>query len=173
MSRIPSLMALIGLCGCPGRDDEDTTCPTLDTTVELGTGVDTFVPLSDGDPLPFERGPQGGYHVYGSLRATGVDVGDPNYPFELTNPHIWFNLEQDDAEMALLVDQPRALTALDDLGHYGVRGELVIFSGADPTLAVSAGPMLIAWEVSPSMRTMIRSPATRVVPASRFESASP
>lgn len=133
MSRIPSLMALIALCGCPGRDDEDTSCPTLETTVELGTGVDTFIPLSDGDPLPFERGPQGGYHVYGSLRATGVDVGDPNYPFELTNPHIWFSVEQEGAEIALLVDQPRALTPLDDAGHFGVLGELVIFSVPDPT----------------------------------------
>lgn len=133
MSHTPSLMALIVLCGCPGRDAEDTDCPSLDTTVELGTGTESFVPLSDGDTLRFERGPQGGYHVYGSLRATGVDVGDPNYPFELTNPHIWFNLEQDDAEIALLVDQPRALTALDDVGHYGVLGELVIFNVADPT----------------------------------------
>jgi hypothetical protein len=133
MSRSPSLMALILLCGCPGRDAEDTDCPTFNTTVELGTGTDSFIPLNDGDPLRFERGPQGGHHAYGSLRATGVDVGDPNYPFELTNPHIWFNVEQDGVEIALLVDQPRALTALDDAGHVGVLGELVIFNVADPT----------------------------------------
>ena len=133
MSRTPSMMALIVLGGCPGRDAEDTDCPALDTTVELGTGADSFVPLHDGDLLPFERGPQGGYHVYGSLRATGVDVGDPNYPFELTNPHIWFNVEQDGVEIALLVDQPRALEPLDEEGHVGVLGELVIFNVADPT----------------------------------------
>jgi hypothetical protein len=133
MSYLPVLMALMVLCGCPGRDDQDTDCPALDTTVELGTGIDTFIPLNDGDSLRYERGPQGGYHVYGSLRATGVDVGDPNYPFELTNPHIWFNVEQDGVEIALLVDQPRALLPLDDAGHYGVLGELVIFSAADPT----------------------------------------
>ncbi|MEY3214682.1 MAG: hypothetical protein RIT28_5163 [Pseudomonadota bacterium] len=132
MSHTPVLMALILLCGCPGRDSEDTDCPTLDTTVELGTGTDRFIPLNDGDPLTFERGPQGGYHVYGSLQATGVDMGDPNYPFELTNPHIWFNVEQDGVEIALLVDQPRALTPLDDAGHVGVLGELVIFNVADP-----------------------------------------
>lgn len=133
MSHLSLLMSLTLLWGCPGRDAEDTDCPTLDTTVELGTGTDAFIPLADGDALRFERGPQGGYHVYGSLRATGVDVGDPNYPFELTNPHIWFNVERDGAEIALLVDQPRALQPLDDEGHVGVLGELVIFNTTDPT----------------------------------------
>ena len=133
MSHISSLMALMVLCGCPGRDAEDTDCPTLETTVALGTGASSFIPLSDGDSIRFERGPQGGYHVYGSLQATGVDVGDPKSPFDLTNPHIWFSVEQEGAEIALLVDQPRALTPLDDAGHFGVLGELVIFSVPDPT----------------------------------------
>jgi hypothetical protein len=42
-----------------------------------------------------------------------------------------------------------------------------------PTEAVSDAPMVIACEVSPSMRMTMRSPETRVVPASRFERASP
>jgi hypothetical protein len=133
MSHRAPILASLLMVGCPGRDSVDTACPEREATVELGTGTESFIPLADGDPLRFERGPQGGYHVYGSLRATGVDPGDPLYPFDLSNPHIGFNLRRDGVEIALLVDQPRALQALDDEGHVGVLGELVIFSVADPT----------------------------------------
>lgn len=132
MSHLAPMLALLALMGCPGRDNIDTACPALESSVELGTGTESFIPLDDGDPLRFERGPQGGYHAYGSLRATGVDAGDPNYPFDLSNPHIWFKLERDGEELALLLDQPRLLQPLDDEGHVGVLGELVIFSVADP-----------------------------------------
>jgi hypothetical protein len=41
--------------------------------VEIGTGSDHFVALADGDTVPIIHGIQGGYHVWGAVRARGVD----------------------------------------------------------------------------------------------------
>jgi len=43
--------------------------------VELLTGDATAEELADGQTLPVERGSQGGVHIYGSLRAGGVERG--------------------------------------------------------------------------------------------------
>lgn len=41
--------------------------------ITLGTGVDSFVPVADGDAVPIIMGLQGGYHIWGSVRARYVD----------------------------------------------------------------------------------------------------
>jgi hypothetical protein len=41
--------------------------------VVLGTGVFAFLPMLDCGRLPIIRGAQGGYHVWGSIRARYVD----------------------------------------------------------------------------------------------------
>lgn len=41
-------------------------------TVQLGTGTTTFIPLDDGDTVPYARGPQGGTHIDGALRIAGM-----------------------------------------------------------------------------------------------------
>ena len=41
--------------------------------IAIGTGPDSFVPLADGDAIPIVHGTQGGYHVWGSIRAREVD----------------------------------------------------------------------------------------------------
>lgn len=51
--------------------------------VEVGTGTDAFVPLQDADAIPIIAGPQGGYHLWTSVRVFApmdprdilVDVG--------------------------------------------------------------------------------------------------
>ncbi len=40
--------------------------------VEVGSGEDDFAQLEEGDPLELVYGSQGGYHVWGGVRATGV-----------------------------------------------------------------------------------------------------
>jgi hypothetical protein len=47
-------------------------------TLELGTGERTFEPL--GPVINCYMGPQGLFHVYLSLRATGVDPGSADVP---------------------------------------------------------------------------------------------
>jgi hypothetical protein len=41
--------------------------------IELGTGQDRFVPLEDGDAVDIVKGPQGGYHIWGSVRTFRMD----------------------------------------------------------------------------------------------------
>ncbi len=38
--------------------------------LELGTGASEFTPLRDGDAVDIVRGPQGGFHIWGALRAS-------------------------------------------------------------------------------------------------------
>ncbi len=42
-------------------------------TADVGGGVDQFITLHDGDSVPIIHGLQGGYHVWGSVRAANVD----------------------------------------------------------------------------------------------------
>ncbi len=44
--------------------------------LELGTGFRTYEPVRDGDTIDLFRGPQGGYMVYLSLRARGLEPSD-------------------------------------------------------------------------------------------------
>lgn len=77
---IRTLLALLALLavGCDA--------PNLDTDplVILGTGETEFVALTDGvDDLPLARGIQGGQHVWGALRVTGLDWTNLTATWEL------------------------------------------------------------------------------------------
>ena len=65
-------MGLLGLAlaGCGGGDPA-----AGDLVVELGTGEVGFEPLADEQPVPLVAGPQGGHHVWLSLRAEGLAKG--------------------------------------------------------------------------------------------------
>jgi hypothetical protein len=41
-------------------------------SADVGTGADQFIALHDGDAVPIVMGLQGGYHVWGSVRAANV-----------------------------------------------------------------------------------------------------
>lgn len=58
----------------------------LDPDLQLGTGVDGYVPLADGDDIIIVYGPQGGYHLDGSLRVQGIDPGDADDLSDPRNP---------------------------------------------------------------------------------------
>lgn len=72
----------LSLLACAGTSDT-TPPPPLPPGVSLGTGIETYVPIEDGDPITITFGPQGGYHLDGSLRAQGIVVGDAD---DLTHP---------------------------------------------------------------------------------------
>ena len=68
MRRLAALLGtMVLLAGCGGEH------PSGPPGVEIGHGADRFHALADGDTVPINRGTQGGYHVYGALRARGVD----------------------------------------------------------------------------------------------------
>ena len=80
-------LLLLGSVGCsklPGSPDADVDAGNravplgFDDRLELGTGTTEFAPLSTGDQVQIERGPQGGHHVRVGLRlGGGVAVGSP------------------------------------------------------------------------------------------------
>lgn len=66
-----ALACSVALAGCAGA------VPVVDTdaSLELGTGTARFMPVEDGDELPMIKGAQGGWHVWVSVRATGLSTG--------------------------------------------------------------------------------------------------
>jgi len=67
----------------PNDDTDDTDVEPVPTEARLGTGTEEFVPVEDGDEITIVFGPQGGYHLDGSMRASGIVAGDPD---DLTDP---------------------------------------------------------------------------------------
>ena len=73
---------------------------TLDPAIEIGTGELDFEPLDDGDELMLIRGPQGGYHFLGSLRAKGIEPGDAADLANPGNPTVSFQASIDGVDLA-------------------------------------------------------------------------
>jgi len=82
-SAVRFLLAL--LAACDGSEDATTPEP-LPPAVALGTGVEAYVPVEDGDMITMVFGPQGGYHLDGSMRAQGIVSGDPDDLDDPDNP---------------------------------------------------------------------------------------
>ena len=76
--RALALASLLAI-GCGG--------PVFDgpPAVELGTGLTTFAPLTDGDRVTIIMGPQGGYHVWGAARTANLAMPPPG-PLHLRRP---------------------------------------------------------------------------------------
>jgi hypothetical protein len=51
---------------------------------DLGTGAREFEPVTDGQTVYLYRGPQGGYMIYLSVRAKGLDPSDVYFSYEET-----------------------------------------------------------------------------------------
>lgn len=51
----------------------------------LGTGIDRFEPLEDGDTVVMAEGIQGGFHIWGALSGTGFNPEDGVADFRLRN----------------------------------------------------------------------------------------
>ena len=77
-------VALATLAGCPSAPQ--------DPAAELGTGTTEFEALDAGDSVFVVLGPQGGYHIEGSLRVVGIETGDPEDLASAQNPTITFDV---------------------------------------------------------------------------------
>lgn len=71
MKRVLILMLVAGCAAPPNPEPDGGACPV---ELVVGTTDDAFAfrSLRDGDELQMHLGPQGGYHVYASVRATGL-----------------------------------------------------------------------------------------------------
>ena len=93
-------------------------------TLILGAGDGELEPLSDGDDAVIIQGPQGGFHLLGSLHATGIEPGDTNDLENVNNPTVHFTVREEGER----VDVSTAFTqGLDevDRGVYGVIGRFI------------------------------------------------
>jgi hypothetical protein len=73
-----ALLLVLAASGCgPGPNLE------VDPLVALGTGDVGYLDLGVRDEVPTVYGPQGGYHIWGSVRATGMDWRELDLYFEL------------------------------------------------------------------------------------------
>jgi len=53
----------------PDSGAPEEGCAASPASIDVGTGADAFVALSDGDPVVMVHGPQGGWHLLGSVRT--------------------------------------------------------------------------------------------------------
>lgn len=114
------------VASCDAEEPAPNDCPSAAPTLELGSGAEAFTPLADGDPLAFHLGPQGGYHVFASLRATGLAEGDPTDPFGPESPLVTLEVWVDGARIGASLAQPR----LFDAGE--LVGQRVVLEVPDP-----------------------------------------
>lgn len=88
---MPLLVVLL-FAGCA-----EEPSPPLEPAVEVGSGELAFASLVDGGEILVVHGPQGGYHLVGSVRARGFDPGDPEDLAAPNNPVVafrtWWNGE--------------------------------------------------------------------------------
>lgn len=67
-----------GTGGTGLETDESAICPdageaALEPFVTIGTGTSRYETLTAGESVDIIQGPQGGFHVWGALRAGGID----------------------------------------------------------------------------------------------------
>lgn len=120
--------ALGGLLGCAeGSTDpcESEIAPTL----EVGTGEVAFEPLETGGELRFIAGPQGGYHVFVSLIATGITPGTGSLA-EPDDPVVTVDLSSSDKALSTFVDRRRPFAPSGE--GLELVGQLVVLDHPEP-----------------------------------------
>lgn len=146
-------IVFIWLCSCD-KDDKTSTnsgCEPREATLEIGTGEQTFEPLQENSDLNFYLGPQGGYHVFGSLRTTGLDPGIPSDPFGPESPSITIEVVHQGALVGHLTEQPRLLTPGESSDT--IVGQRVVLELADPTVLDGQSAIFSASAVDRCERT--------------------
>lgn len=116
---------MTGLTACPPADDPCAAFDGREPQVEVGTGGVEFVALVEGGEVPFVRGPQGGYHVYGSVVAADLYVPDTTDYADPTLPRVSFSVTGDTGRLAGYDALPRLLTAGED-GTWSLVGEILV-----------------------------------------------
>jgi hypothetical protein len=103
-----------------------SACGDDDASVRIGTGYDGFTVLADGDPIDVNAGPQGGFHVFGSIQARGISPGDPEKLAADDNPSTRFSVWRDGARVDSNVATFQQGYADAGDGVYELIGRLVV-----------------------------------------------
>jgi hypothetical protein len=85
----PGLALGLAACGVSGSVNEpigpgDGGAPCGATSLVLGSGVVQYQPVHDGDTVALYSGPQGGFMIYFSVRASGLDPADDEFCYTET-----------------------------------------------------------------------------------------
>lgn len=110
------LLGLLGLIAC-GHGTEDTATTSTVTyapEISLGTGEIEFEHVDDGGSVYLVYGPQGGYHLLGSVRTRGIDAGDPTDLSAPNNPTLTFSVVWNEAEMVMSAPITQGMDAMTD-----------------------------------------------------------
>ena len=76
-------------------------CTPPEPAFELGTGELEFEALEDGDEILVIHGPQGGYHLLGSLRSAGIEAGNHEDLGDPDNPTIELEVEHEGRQLVV------------------------------------------------------------------------
>lgn len=79
---------VVGACSVEREPRPDATPPA----VTLGTGAREFAPLAPDAELLVIQGPQGGFHLLGSVRVVGLEPGDRDNLASPDNPTTEFRV---------------------------------------------------------------------------------
>jgi hypothetical protein len=90
----------------------------------VGTGETEFVAVADGDELVVIQGPQLGWHVYGSIRCTGITATESLDPRDTDQPQIRLVLVDEDGVFGGYELLPRPMTRTDE--GWDLIGDLII-----------------------------------------------
>jgi hypothetical protein len=71
----------------------------VEPAIDLGTGEFAFEPLVEGGEILVVHGPQGGYHLLGSVRTVGLNAGDPDVLGSPENPTVTFRALRGDVDL--------------------------------------------------------------------------
>lgn len=126
--RTSSKLTVIALTiGCSGTNIEEACKTAADETayLNIGTGSVFYEEIPEGADLGVENGPQGGFHVFGALRAAGLHPGTWEDFSDPYNPMVSFSVTTDDGHLGGFSELPRPLKVRSD-GTLELVGEYVV-----------------------------------------------
>lgn len=154
MRRALALTLALATSSCGTAPVHEDAAIDVDAGVQLtiGTGFTAYEALPDEAPtLEIVHGPQGGYHVYLSMRVTGVE------PATL----LWHVVREDDARVLAHLDLiARRGTFVEVDGALQRVGDLVVLNVISPADVLTRD---IRVEASATSASGARATATRVV----------
>lgn len=68
-------LVLFSITACGDDAPSEVDAAIVPATVEVGSSLEAFEPLNEGDTIFLVEGPQGGRHVFGHARITGMEPG--------------------------------------------------------------------------------------------------
>lgn len=111
-------LVLLPLVACTAQtiDTGALTTTLYDAEVRLGTGEIAWQDVDEGGAVYAVYGPQGGYHLLGSVRTRGLNAGNATDLSSVQNPTTAFSVIWDGIEMVTSSPIVQGLDPVEDTG---------------------------------------------------------